>query len=144
MDGVCLETARTVPASKSALALAEERVLRRRALRRKKGGEKITLGIVRNRAETSLEVQLEETRRRGRDTSSYEFDNWNDNWNEVGREYPEAMRELERELQRSLREGQREWHDAQRDLQRSLRRQQRQWQNDLIWFERGLQPRITL
>lgn len=100
----------------------------RDALAKKKGGETVTLGIVRNRTETSLHVQLEEARRRPRAGTGYDYDYDNDP-EEIGKEYRESMRELQREMR-----------ELQRHLQKELGEKGRELQKDLIRLRRELSP----
>ncbi|MFQ5816540.1 MAG: PDZ domain-containing protein [Terriglobia bacterium] len=87
----------------------------RRALRRKKGGESVTLGIVRNRAETLVRVELEETRRGSRDTPAYYFYDPDE-----FRGYQESMRTLQRRMSELQGRLQRELGEKQRELQKRL------------------------
>lgn len=84
-----------------------------RALGRKNAGESITLGIVRNRAETSLRVQLEGTGSQWRDTTNGELIDL-----EV---LNRTQREAKRELEQAQREQQRHWQRELQQLQRELR-----------------------
>ena len=105
----------------------------RQALRGKKGGEKVTLTLIRQKAETSVQVQLEETQRPPREfTTDFQLDP--DEMNELG----EAMREVQREMQEVQRHLQHEWaerqkelRDAQQQLQHRLRREMHENQREL-------------
>jgi predicted metalloprotease with PDZ domain len=101
----------------------------RQALRKKKGGEKVTLTLIRQKAETTVQVELEETPRRGREYSA-DFLLDPTETNEIGeamREVQRKMQEVQRSLQRTLQQElqhrlQRELHEKQRELQENLRR----------------------
>jgi len=106
----------------------------RQALRGKKGGEKVTLTLIRQKAETSVQVQLEETQRPPRElTTDFQLDP--DEMNELG----EAMREVQREMHKVQRHLQHEWaerqkelkDEVQRELQHRLRREMHENQREL-------------
>lgn len=84
----------------------------RRVLGEKKGGDTVTLTIVREGAETTLKVQLEEMRRAPRRVTTY-LEGWRD-WQ---RDYQREMREL----REKLREHQRELQKEMRQLRLKLR-----------------------
>ncbi len=105
----------------------------RAALRKKKGGEKVTLTLIRQKAETTVQVQLEETPRPGREYST-DFLLDPTERNEIGeamREVQREMQELQRNLRQELGEQQREVQRMQHELQRELHQEMRQRQREL-------------
>ncbi len=93
----------------------------RRLLSRKKAGDTVTLTVVRERAETSLKVQVEDRRRTPRRVTTFLEDRRD--WQ---RDYQEAMREYQREmqeLQRQLQEWQQEMRKEVEQLRLKLRKQ---------------------
>jgi serine protease Do len=90
----------------------------RRALRKKKAGEDVTLGIVRQRQETTVRLQLEESRSRARSTAARHVCRPGE-WGTALRESLEEVEHELRELERELRE---EVGPVERELRRELLR----------------------
>lgn len=97
----------------------------RAALGKKKGGESVTLGLVRDRKETTLQVQLEEPRRSA-------FDSLEVIEPHVLDLELESLRDLQRRLREELEGKHKALEQEQRALQEHLRRMQMQLQRVTI------------
>lgn len=104
----------------------------RRALGKKKGGESVTLSIVRNRQESSLTVELEQARGSG-DTAYLlereELDEWRD-----------AMKEMQGEM----REFQRQWQQQEQEIRKQVDTERRHLEQELIRLRLDRDRKVTL
>lgn len=101
----------------------------RRALAKKRGGETVALTVVRQKAEQTVKVQLEESRQSSpRRTVTSEL-----NPDELLRDYRESMEHLQPELQ-----------ELKESLQRDFAEKQRTLQQDLMRLRQELRDHLTL
>ena len=90
----------------------------RRAMAKKRGGETVTLIVVRQKAEQTVKVQLEE----GRQPSPPRIAAYELNPDELLRDYRESMEHLQPELQELKQSLERELAGKERTLQQELKR----------------------